>query len=178
MSCTAVCPCLPGRATDQRQHKTPDQCGLVDCAKISPVTQPLALFKTFCLQMAAVLTVLLALGPFLHAHYGGSKTTGLHLAGLTVVSAMTPVDTLQPQFTPDDEPESAAVGVETSYARQISLDVQDEPTVVLILTVLVLATGGPRTVRAWVHPHAQRARRPIFLAGFPPLPHAPPALTF
>jgi len=128
--------------------------------------------------MAAVLTVLLALGPFLHAHYGSSKETGLHLAGLTTVSTMVAVDAPQPQFTPDEEPESAAVGVDTSYARQISLDVQDEPTVVLILTVFVLATGVPRTVRTWVHAHAHRARRPIFLPGFPPLPHAPPALTF
>lgn len=124
------------------------------------------------------LVALLAIGPFLHAHYGASQVTGLHVAGVgPVVVSAEPALTVT-SFSQDDEPESAAVGVETSYARQAALDVEEQPQSVLILTVFVMAALIQRVVSFLLAPDTQRAGRPSFLAGFPPLPHAPPAFHF
>ena len=131
-----------------------------------------------CLYLAIALVVLLAIGPFLHAHYGASKVTGLHVAGVNSVVATAEPALAMTYFSQDEEQESAAVGVETSYARQITLDVQDQPQSVLILTVFVMAALIQRVVSFLPKPDTQRAGRPSFLAGFPPLPHAPPTFSF
>ena len=122
--------------------------------------------------MAMVLIALLAVGPFLHAHFGASTVTGLHVAG---IQAILMADGTQTAWSQPNEPESAALGVETSYARQLTLDVQDPPQVGAILAVFVLA------VVAFFLPFArqrtQRNRRPgrnCFLPGLPALTHAPP----
>ena len=127
-----------------------------------------------CLCLAIALVALLAIGPFLHAHYGVSKVTGLHLAGVSAVAVSAEPVLVMTSFSQDDEQESAALGVETSYARQAALDVEDQPPSVLILTVFVLATLIQRVVSCLITPNTQRAGRLSFLAGFPPLPHAPP----
>ena len=127
-----------------------------------------------CLCLAIALVALLAIGPFLHAHYGVSKVTGLHLAGVSAVAVSAEPVLAMTSFSQDDEQESAALGVETSYARQAALDVEDQPQSVLILTVFVLATLIQRVVSCLITPNMQRAGRLSFLAGFPPLPHAPP----
>jgi hypothetical protein len=142
------------------------------------VTLKNTFFQKMCLCLATVLVVLLAIGPFLHAHYGVSKVTGLHVAGVGSVTASADAALQMTSFSQDEEPESAAVGVETSYARQIALDVQDQPQSVLILTVFVMAALIQRVVSFLFMPDTQRAGRPSFLAGFPLLPHAPPAFHF
>jgi hypothetical protein len=131
-----------------------------------------------CLHVAMALVALLAMGPFLHAHYGASQVTGLHVAGVGSVAVSAEPALTMTSFSQDDEPESAAVGVETSYARQAALDVEEQPQSVLILTVFVMAALIQRVVSFLLAPHTQRAGRPSFLAGFPPLPHAPPAFHF
>ncbi len=131
-------------------------------------------FQTMCLCLAIALVALLAIGPFLHAHYGVSKVTGLHLAGVSAVAVSAEPVLAMTSFSQDDEQESAALGVEPSYARQAALDVEDQPQSVLILTVFVLATLIQRVVSCLITPNTQRAGRLSFLAGFPPLPHAPP----
>lgn len=128
--------------------------------------------------MAMALVALLAIGPFLHAHYGASQVTGLHVAGMSSVSLSAEPALTMTSFSQDDEPESAAVGVETSYARQAALDVEEQPQSVLILTVFVMAALIQRVASFLLTSDTQRAGRPYFLAGFPPLPHAPPAFHF
>lgn len=61
----------------------------------------------------------LALGPFLHAHYGHMEVTGFHVNGLESVSLTTPnsAPSDQRSFTLPVEPESPAVGVATSMPR-------------------------------------------------------------
>ena len=146
--------------------------------KMTSVMQQTSFFKTMCLHMAMALVALLAIGPFLHAHYGASQVTGLHVAGMSSVSLSAEPALTMTSFSQDDEPESAAVGVETSYARQAALDVEEQPQSVLILTVFVMAALIQRVVSFLLAPGTQRAGRPSFLAGFPPLPHAPPAFHF
>lgn len=146
--------------------------------KMTSVMQQTSLFKTMCLHMAMALVALLAIGPFLHAHYGASQVTGLHVAGMSSVSLSAEPALTMTSFSQDDEPESAAVGVETSYARQAALDVEEQPQSVLILTVFVMAALIQRVVSFLLTSDTQRAGRPSFLAGFPPLPHAPPAFHF
>lgn len=143
-----------------------------------PVTSKNTFFRKMCLYLATVLVALLAIGPFLHAHYGVSKVTGLHLAGVVSVAASSGATLAVTSFSQDEEPESAAVGVETSYARQIALDVQEQPQSVLILTMFVMAALIQRVASLSLTPDTQRAGRPSFLAGFPPLPHAPPTFHF
>ena len=125
-----------------------------------------------------MLSMLIMLGPFLHAHFGASWETGLHMPGVSAVSGLGAHDTDTTSYSQDQEPESAAVEVETSYARQIALDVQDQPQTVLILTVFVMATLIQRVFAFLFMPETQRAGRPFFLAGFPTLPHAPPTFRF
>ncbi len=149
-----------------------------DWFKMPPVTPQPTLFKTMCLHMAIALIALLAIGPFLHAHYGASKVTGLHMAGVSSVTAAAEPALDVSSFSQDDEQESAALGVETSYARQGALDVEDQSQSVLILTVFVLAALIQRVVLFTRMPDTQRAGRLTYLAGFPPLPHAPPTSHF
>ena len=129
--------------------------------------------KSLCLTLASVLVALLAIGPFLHAHYGASQITGLHVAGVSAVGpAASGSD--QAYFSQSEEPESAAIGVETSYARDSVLDVHEQPQMALLLTLVVCAAlvalvsvGAPKR-------QVQPRGRTSFIAGFPALPHAPP----
>jgi hypothetical protein len=133
-----------------------------------------SLLKTMCLYWALALVALLAIGPFLHAHYGASQVTGLHMAGVSSVVASPESAWAVTSFSQDEEQESAAVGVETSFAREAVLDVQEQPQSVLVFTVFVMAALIQCTVSCSSNPDTQRAGRLLFLAGLPPLPHAPP----
>jgi hypothetical protein len=77
-------------------------------------------------------------------------------------------------FSQDEEQESAALGVEASYSRQISLDVEDQPESSLILTFFVMTVLSLQVVSFLLKPDTQSSLSPPFSPGFPPLPHAPP----
>ena len=136
-----------------------------------------SLFKSLCLYMAIALVALLAVGPFLHAHYGKSTVTGLHLAGVSSVT-VAHEDAAVISFSQDEEHESPAVGVETSYARQVSMDVQEQPHMFLILAVFVVAAVVCSvSPRVWQRVDT-RSTRLAFLPGLPVLAHAPPTFRF
>lgn len=133
-----------------------------------------SLLKAISAQIAAALVILLAIGPFIHAHYGASKVTGMHLDGITVMANSAGAQSA-PSITQDSQQESAAVGVETSFARQMLLDVEEKPQTLLIVAALVVAL--PMLVNAVdFRPSWQRQPPPdrSLSPGFPPLPHAPP----
>ena len=139
--------------------------------------KPVSLLKAISAQIAAALVVLLAIGPFIHAHYGASKATGMHLDGIAAVATSSGAQSA-PSITQDGQQESAAVGVETSFARQILLDLEEKPLVLVIVATLVFALPMVRNA-ARLRPLWPRQSAPNrFLSpGFPPLPHAPPAVT-
>lgn len=138
----------------------------------------IALFRAVCVQIALVLSVLLALGPFLHAHFGASKTTGLHVAGVSSVSVSDESPRNVVSFSQDQEQESAALGVETSYSRKLAFDVEDQPESLVVLTIVVM-TGLVQLIVAFtLGSDSQEFSRPFFLAGFPLMPHAPPTTDF
>lgn len=137
--------------------------------------KPLSLLNAFSAQIAAALVVLLAMGPFIHAHYGASHATGMHLDDITAAATHAGGPSA-PSITQEEQPESAAVGVETSFARQILLDVEESPQTLSIVATLTI--GLPMlVVLANYRPSWLRQSLPDLLLspGFPPLPHAPPA---
>lgn len=124
-----------------------------------------------------ILIVLLAVGPFLHAHYGKSTVTGFHMAGVNAFSAGlagTSGHPILPSFLPDEEGESAAVGVETSFARKLSIDAQDPPQTLLVLAELAFVVASQVVIASVVRWIDLPKVRTYFSAGFPPLTHAPP----
>lgn len=129
------------------------------------------LLKRLCGFMAMVLVALLAVGPFLHAHFGASSVTGLHVAGIQAIAMADPTQT---EWSPHDEGESAAVGVETSYARQISMDVEDPPHGFVLWALYILAAWPLAIASKPLQPFIQRTGRTCFQPGFPLLMHAPP----
>ncbi len=119
---------------------------------------------------------LLALGPFLHAHYGASQATGFHVNGLQAVGmTQTPgkvSDT--PVLSLPTEQESPAVGVVTSLPRSEADSFSPDTAHVLLLSQVVLGVSQRLMLAAsW-----PSTRKPIdsriFKAGFPPPAHAPP----
>lgn len=134
---------------------------------------PSSFLTRLCLPIMTLLMVLLALGPFLHAHYGSSRLQGFHVDGLGQLGAV------HERFdftvlTQDAEEESAALGVTTSHARQSFGDFDDAPTNLLALvfvwlTALVLC----------IPPHWHRTRHACtpertYASGLPPPALAPP----
>ncbi len=131
-------------------------------------------FKSICIQFALLLSFLLALSPFLHAHYGVSKIAGFHMAGVnSVIDASEPAFVMT-SFSQDDEEESAALGVEVSFSRQISLDVQDQPEISLILAFFGISTLSLQVGFFLLKPETLTSVSSPFSPGFPSLPHAPP----
>lgn len=78
------------------------------------------------------------------------------------------------KLSQDDEQESAALGVEASYLRHITLDVEDQPANLLILTFFVMSVQCLQVVSFLLKPDTQSSVSPPFSPGFPTLPHAPP----
>jgi hypothetical protein len=81
------------------------------------ITKPFT--RTCSLWLATLLMGVLALGPFLHAHYGHMQVTGFHVNGLESVTPVSPISSPSDQltFTLPADPESPAVGVATSLPR-------------------------------------------------------------
>ena len=121
------------------------------------------------------LTVLLALGPFLHAHYGASHLSGLHVDGMDSVHAShahhSPIQVMEA----DSDDESAAVGVAPSHPREWQLQL-DNTTWTTLATVWVLFVAASLLlpllvrVRAWTPPTWPR----LFALSAPPPSMAPP----
>lgn len=120
---------------------------------------------------------LLALGPFLHAHYGSSRLTGFHVDGVGAVSTSVhaSADT-GASIAPDSEEESAALGISTSHTRQsLSDDGSEEdasPLWFLVTALLSICIVVQPRMRGAVPSFIRPAR--AYRAGFPLLAHAPP----
>jgi hypothetical protein len=137
---------------------------------------PVNPFRRLSLGLVSLLMGLLALGPFLHAHYGASQATGFHVNGLQAVAMAQTAGMASdsPVLSPPSEQESPAVGVVTSLPRwetdSFSPDTAHVPLLSEVvsggLQRLMLAAFWPSTLK----PIDSR----IFKAGFPPPAHAPP----
>ncbi|WP_310625081.1 hypothetical protein [Limnohabitans sp.] len=126
----------------------------------------------------AILMVLLALGPFLHAHYGSSRLLGFHVDGIAQAQ-----EVRHPRFdlvsvSQDSEEESAAVGVTASHARQSLQDSENETPADVVATVVVVFAAVSHTFVAPWHGQTSAWHAPsTYALGFPPPAHAPPTLT-
>ena len=122
---------------------------------------------------ALALLGLLALGPFLHAHWGQANRGGFHMDGAVVHHHAVGADASV--MGADDEHESPAVGVASSLPRGAEKtpslgDVQ--LWVCSVLLALLVAPAPPRE-RAPIPPR-QPLRRTR--ANWPPLALAPPSV--
>lgn len=138
------------------------------------MTKSIFLLKSICIQIAITLIALLALGPFLHAHYGTSTITGFHIAGVNSVGVSMDAP-LVASFLQENQEESAAVGVVTSYARKVSLDVQDESLALLVFVILVASVVLVAVISSTWRLNEPTLPRTAFSPGYPPFAHAPPA---
>jgi hypothetical protein len=138
--------------------------------------------KIVSVALTLALMALLALGPFLHAHYGNSRLTGFHVDGISQAVSHTdaPFGLWVPHVTSSSEEESAALGVTASHARQTveATDAsQDDVNTASACLAFVLAVFAAVRAR---HRPARRgwrdipARHHVFAPGLPPLAHAPP----
>jgi hypothetical protein len=133
-------------------------------------------FRRLNLGLISLLMGLLALGPFLHAHYGASLASGFHVNGLQAV-AVAQVSVIAcdgPMLSPPTEQESPAVGVVTSLPRFEADTFSADTTPVLLLSFLIQSVTL-RLSNTWPWtPAAPPGIARIFQAGFPPPAHAPP----
>lgn len=122
---------------------------------------------------ALALLALLALGPFLHAHWGQASRGGFHMDGAVVHQHAVNADVSV--LSADDEHESPAVGVASSLPRGAE-KTPSATDVSLWVCGLLLAVLLPRmplrlTARVPAPPLARRTRH-----NWPPLALAPPTL--
>ena len=133
-------------------------------------------YRRLSLGLISLLMGLLALGPFLHAHYGASLATGFHVNGLQAVAIaqVSGIASDGPMLSLPSEQESPAVGVVTSLPR-FEADTFTADTTPVLLIRFLIQTVLQRLPSAWhwtpVTPCVQGR---IFQAGFPPPAHAPP----
>ncbi|WP_108302498.1 hypothetical protein [Limnohabitans sp. JirII-29] len=125
------------------------------------------------LALLHTLWVLLALGPFLHAHYGSSSRTGFHMDEVSQAVSHLPHLGHTTELSQADAPESPALGVATSHTREVSdpdhnplssapsHPVHPDP-----------AAPAPLLANAWQHP--PRTPSAPYRAGLPPPALAPP----
>jgi len=115
------------------------------------------------------LVVLLALGPFLHSHFGASHEQGFHVDGVHAVHAPQPLAAELPVVqAPDDE--SLALGVAASLAQT---EGDGWPLIALAWLLPLL----PRLVRSaphWPRAASHQPLRACARAGWPPPSLAPP----
>ena len=136
------------------------------------------IFRCFGVWLTCALTVLLALGPFLHAHYGASHISGLHMDGMDVAHVMHTHEVLEATFQNDADDESAAVGVVTSYPREVQLDVSDGAWVSLATAWVLFILGAfTSVVPLCLLTPFQRVVRHLYAPSARPPTLAPPALT-
>jgi len=121
----------------------------------------------------AILMVLLALGPFLHAHYGSSRLQGFHVDGMAQLTAEHAAFD-RSSFSQDTEEESAAIGVTTSHARQSFGDVDDTPMTLVALVFALFAALTSCVTRCLHGVRPVDAQCRVYAPGFPPPAHAPP----
>lgn len=111
---------------------------------------------------------LLALGPFLHSHFGASHDTGFHLDGVHAVHATGPADVSALQTSDDESP---ALGVAAS------LPSPEDKALSLLGLALLMAVLPLLPQRQAPLPRARRALAPtcsLYRAGLPPPCLAPP----
>ncbi|TXI74466.1 MAG: hypothetical protein E6Q49_01770 [Limnohabitans sp.] len=128
------------------------------------ISAPCLLHRCLTLLLAG----LLALGPFLHGHFGASHDTGFHLDGVHAVHASAP--TVMALQSPQDE--SPALGVAASIPQSEDESLPDLAWNLLMAVLPLLSLLGvalPRPDRA--RPPAGTRYRP----GLPPPCLAPPA---
>lgn len=121
----------------------------------------------------AVLIGLLALGPFLHGHFGASHISGFHVDGMHAVAHTGEAGTAQSLLAVDDE--SPALGVATSLPKP-----DDDGKLLLQAALLLAAVLGllPRLILLRLRPSAAEPRTVhAYHDGWPPPALAPPALT-
>jgi len=112
---------------------------------------------------------LLALGPFLHSHFGISHDTGFHLDGVHAVHTQAPAGMSAMQASDEESP---ALGVAASLPHP-----EDEALGLLSLALLVAVLLLPPRHRLHL-PRARRTLAPtgrLYRAGLPPPCLAPPA---
>lgn len=135
-------------------------------------------FRQCSLWLAILLMGLLALGPFLHAHYGHSQATGFHINGLETAATATHPSVAAydaPAVSVPIEPESPAVGVVTSLPRFEKSDLFSADILEILLLSFFILNVFNRLPRIWqwvptVNPFVACS----FKAGFPPPALAPP----
>ncbi len=96
------------------------------------------------------------------------------MSGVNSVVTLAEPSFAMTSFSQDDEQESAALGVEASYARKISSDVQEQPESSLLFTLFVMSVLRLQVVHLLLKPDTKSLDSSAFTQGFPPLPHAPP----
>ena len=134
-------------------------------------------FRCFGVWLKCSLTVLLALGPFLHAHYGASHISGLHMDGMDVAHVMHAHGLSEVTFQNDADDESAAVGVVTSYPRELQLDVSDVEWISIATAWLLFIAGAVTSVMSSdLRASFKRVVRHLYAPGSRPPTLAPPAL--
>ncbi len=120
-----------------------------------------------CLTL--LLAGLLALGPFLHGHFGASHDTGLHLDGVHAVHAQDPAG-MSAMQTGDEE--SPALGVGSSLPHP-----EDDGLILLAFALLsgVLSLLMPlQRLRLPRPEHPGVCTRALYRPGLPPPCLAPP----
>jgi hypothetical protein len=120
--------------------------------------------------LTLLLVGLLALGPFLHGHFGASHDTGFHLDGVHAVHAVSPASITA--FQTSDE-ESPALGVATSLPHSEDEDLPHFAFAVLIVALPLLSQLRIALPRPAL---ARPLAGTLYRAGLPPPCLAPPAL--
>lgn len=125
------------------------------------------------LALLHILWVLLALGPFLHAHYGSSSRTGFHMDEVSQAVSHLPHLGHSTELSQADTPESPALGVATSHTREVSDPGDDHLSSAATHPVHPNpAAPAPLLANAWQQ--APRTAPTPYSAGLPPPALAPP----
>lgn len=121
--------------------------------------------------LTLLLAVLLAMGPFLHGHFGASHETGFHIDGMHAVHNGPADAALAPASLHTSDEESLALGVATSLPHS-----EDEGLPLLALVLLLAALPLLPALRQLLPraPHRHRPRGSLYRAGLPPPCLAPP----
>ena len=125
------------------------------------------------LALLHTLWVLLALGPFLHAHYGSSSRTGFHMDEVSQAVSHLPPLGHSTELSQADAPESPALGVATSHTREVN-DAGQGPLSSAATHPVHPAPTAPSPLRVNAWQHAPRTPFAPYSAGLPPPALAPP----
>lgn len=119
--------------------------------------------------LTLLLAMLLALGPFLHSHFGASHDTGFHLDGVHAVHMDHPSSLTTSQASSEESP---ALGVDTSLRPSEDEAWADLPLLLAVLPLLPLLRSQRLPLPLAARGHHSRATR--YRAGLPPPCLAPP----